>query len=336
MYQNGQQMYGMPNMGGQPMYGGFPQQNQNGFAYGARPAPHATQPVTPDLQKMLHQNNDELDIRISNVDKIRNWCTHKEYGTGRMALVPTGNKDEEGNAEVTCRVCGATFYLINDIVAKSKKVSEDCINIIQTAKAQFMDAPEDFIKSYSQLISMLGLLPKIAAKASKNFGLYENYTGNIYQSNPGVNAFQAFNSIVSGYPMNYPQQAPMGYGMPQAGFGMPQAPMGYGMPQHGYGMPPQGYPQQAPMNNGAIPMGGQVMPQAPQIDANGNVIPNYGMPNAPTTMNGMPMQPNFNPLVNQPTVNPAPAPTGPAQPQVTTTPVTAPAGDPQQTKTMTV
>ena len=331
MYQNGQQMYGMPNMGGQPMYGGFPQQN-GGFAYGARPAPHVTQPVTPDLQKMLHQNNDELDIRISNVDKIRNWCTHKEYGNGRMALVPTGNKDEEGNMEVTCRICGATFYLINDIVKKSKTVSQDCINIIQTAKAQFMDAPEDFIKSYSQMLSMLSMLPKIAEKASKNFGLYETFTGNVYQSNPGVNAFQAFNNIVSGYPMNYPQ-APMGYGMPQPGYPQPGyqpqpgAPMGYGMPQ-------PGYPQQ-PMN-GAIPMGGQVMPQAPQIDANGNVIPGYGMPNGPTTMGGAPMQPNFNPLVNQPVANPAPVPTGPAQPQVTTTPVTAPAGDPQQTKTMTV
>ena len=326
MYQNGQQMYGMPNMGAQqqPMSGGFPQ--QNGFAYGARPAPHVTQPVTPDLQKMLHQNNDELDIRISNVDKIRNWCTHKEYGTGRVALVPTGNTDEEGNTEVTCRICGSTFYMINDIVKKSEKVSKDCINIIQTAKAQFMDAPEDFIKSYSQMLSMLDMLPKIATKASKNFSLYENYTGNIYQTNPNVNAFQAFTNLVSGYPMGYPQQ-PMGYGMPQTGYYPPQQPMGYGMPQ-------AGYPQQ-PNMNGAIPMGGQVMPQAPQVDANGNVIPGYGMPNAMNTMGGMPMQPGFNPLVNQPTTNPAPVPTGPA-PQATTTPVTAPAGDPQQTKTMTV
>ena len=182
------------------------------------------------------------------------------------------------------------------------------------------------------MLSMLSMLPKIAEKASKNFGLYETFTGNVYQSNPGVNAFQAFNNIVSGYPMNYPQ-APMGYGMPQPGYPQPGyqpqpgAPMGYGMPQ-------PGYPQQ-PMN-GAMPMGGQVMPQAPQVDANGNVIPGYGMPNGPTTMGGAPMQPNFNPLVNQPVANPAPVPTGPVQPQVTTTPVTAPAGDPQQTKTMTV
>lgn len=343
MYNNMQQnqfvnpMQGMPQYGmGQPggyQYMGPMGQQPGNYAYGAKPVQKVTQPITPELAKMLNQNQDELDIRISNTEKIRNWCTHKEPGSGRMCLI------DNGDGTATCRICGETFTVVEDLVKQSEVVSKQANDILQTAKAMYIDIPEDFLKAYSQVISMLKLMPKIATKAVKNFSLYETYTGNIYQANPGVNNFQAMNNILNGFtgPMGYPQQ-PMGYG-----YGAPMT----GYPQQGYmGQPMQGMPQQYPQQNGAIPMGGQVMsqPTVPQVAPDGSVMPqNYSMPNGPTTMNGMPMQ--GNPLVAQPYVqqpmasapmgvnNPAPAPTGPVP---TNVPVTAPATDPQQTKTMTV
>ena len=318
----------------------------NGYAYGARPTPKCTQPVTPELQKMLNQQSNELDIRISNTDKIKNWCTHKEPTTGRIALVD--NQD----GTVTCRVCGETFHLVDDM--KEEEVKATCQktkDILQTAKLMFLDAPDEFIRAYSQTLSMIDKLPELYKRAYNNFTMYEAYTGSIYQSNPNVNAFAAANGILGGFNI-FNQQNPYGYGY------APQQPMmypnGYGYAQYPQAQNPmmpnqpqapvQGQPQAPVMNPNQMsyPGGPWAMPnQAPQaatvpyVNQQGQVMP--GQPMAPTTMNGNPMMPGFNPLVATggipgATMN-APAPTGPA-PQAAAQP--AATAEPTQTKTMTV
>lgn len=323
MYNN---QFGFNNQ--QPFY--------NGYAYGGRPVPKCTQPITPELAKMLNQQDNDLNIQISNYDKIKNWCTHKEPNTGRMSIV--SNND----GTVTCRTCGATFHIIDNIEEKASEVAVAVDDIIQTIKLTYLDMPEDFLKEYSQMSTLAGLLPKLAKKATNNFNMYESYTGNLYQTNPSMNAFQAASNILSGFNV-FGGQQPMWGPMNQPMGGMPQQPM--------WGQPMGGMPQQQPMwNQQQQPMGQQApwgmnqqmgqqpnmwnQPTVPQIDQNGNVIPGNQTPPSVNTMGGMPVQPGFNPFVNQPTVPnmpqaggvaPTPAPTGPAAPN-----------EQQQTKTMTV
>ena len=316
----------------QPFFGGY--------AYGARPAPKCTQPVTPELQKMLNQQSNELDIRISNTDKIKNWCTHKEPSTGRIALI------ENQDGTVTCRICGETFRMVDNMTEEQiKEACQTVINILQTIKVMFLDSPEDFTKAYYQTLSMIAKIPELWKRAYNNFTMYEAYTGNVFQANPNVNAFAAANGILGGF--NVFNQQPYGYG-----YAVPQQPMyqnGWGYPQQPVMNPqnpqaPQGQPQVPTMNmnqmtypGGPWAMSNQTVPQTatvPYVNQNGQVMP--GQPMAPTTMGGNPMMPGFNPLVATggvpgATMN-APAPTGPApqtaQPATTT--------EPTQTKTMTV
>ena len=329
MYQNN---YG-PAMQ-QPFFNGY-----NGYSYGPRPAPKCTQPVTPELSKMLIQQNDELDIRISNTDKVRNWCTHKEPPTGRLALV------ENQDGTVTCRVCGETFHIVEDPEKEIQAISDKAVDIVQTIKTIYVDAPEEFIKNFSQVISMIKKLPDLMKRANKNFGLYEVFTGSVMPNNPGYNSFQAANGILNGFNVFQPQQMPMGMGMnmgmgyqpqpqPQAFFGQ-QPPMGQPMMGQQPQQAPAGYPQQ---QWAQPPVMGQ--PTVPQVDQFGNVIPGQPMmPNGPTTMGGAPMAPGYNPMVNTqavPGAMTAPVPTGPAQTAAPATDGGYPTQEPVQTKQMTV
>lgn len=310
--------------------------NGNGFAYGARPAPKCTQPVTPELYKMLNQQGNELDIRISNVDKVKNWCTHKEPSTGRMALV-----ENPSDGTVTCRICGETFRIVDDTDAEVQAATDHMVDILQTIKACYVDAPEEFIKQYSQTLSMVRKVPDLYKRGNKNFSLYESYTGQAVPSAPGYNTFAAMNGILNGF-------NPMmgGWGMPQQPWGAQPAPQAWPMTGQPMGQPQMAQPGMAqpqmvnpgaPWNMGqqacgtwATPPQGQAT--MPYIDPQGNVMPGY--PNGPTTMGGNPMAPGFNPLMatGAPGAMAAPVPTGPAQPAQA-----APAaGEPTQTKQMVV
>lgn len=317
------------------MYQNFGQMNQqpfySGYSYGARPAPRCTQPITPELQKLLNQQSNELDIRISNTDKIKNWCTHKEPTTGRIALV------ENGDGTVTCRVCGETFHMVDSMTREQvQALCNQMVDVMQTIKTMYLDSPEEFTKAYWQTISMVLKLPELWDRAYKNFTTYESYTGNVFQSNPNINSFAAANGILGGFNI-FGGQQPNGF------FGQSQMwPQAQPQPQ-----PQMGMPQTAPMPNMGqmvYPGGPWAIPNMPQVPqatvpyvnpTSGQVMP--GQPMAPTTMGGAPMAPGFNPLVNTgvpgATMN-APAPTGPAaQPATTAQPA---ATEPTQTKTMTV
>ena len=314
----------------QPFYG-------NGFTYGARPMPKCTQPVTVELQKVLNQQSNELDIRISNTDKVKNWCTHKEPTTGRMALV------ENSDGTVTCRVCGETFHMVDMTLEQVKAACATVVDILQTIKVMYLDSPEEFTKAFYQTLSMIAKIPDLWERANKNFSLYENYTGNVFNNNPSVNSFAAANGILGGFGV-FGQQMPMG-GYGYGYYGNPAAPQGWPMqgqaPMQQQVAPqpvnPQMMQQMGQMTNPGGPWatpnpGWPTQGQAtmPYVDQNGQVMP--GAPMGPTTMNGNPMAPGFNPLVNNGSPGAAmsaPAPTGPATQQTAT-------AEPTQTKTMTV
>lgn len=190
---------------------------QPGFAYGAKPMPRCTQPITPELSKLLHQESDDLNVKIDKVSSLRNQCTHKEPGTGQLALVynPDGT--------VTCRTCGETFHLIEDPDSEIQAATDRLIDILQTTKVMYLDIPEEFVKEYFQMISLLKNLPKIYHKAANNFSMYESYSGAAYPTTPVYNAFQAVHNIMSVNPMMGTQ--PMYGGM------QPQQPMYPGMYQ---------------------------------------------------------------------------------------------------------
>lgn len=271
-----------------------------GTFYGARPTPKFTQPVTPELSKMLLQQNSDLDIRVSNVDKIRSWCTHREHGTGRPALV------ENADGTVTCRVCGKTFKLVDLTDDDVKKLVGDMSNAMNTVKVMYADIPEEFEKAYMIIDPLLDKFPELWKRASQNFGMYEYYTGNIqYAPNGGVNNWQAANSMINGF--NLFQQNPMMYQQPYPVY--QQAPM-YQPNMGGYAVPPQGAPVQQPA---AAPVA------APAIDPYGMVYPGGPF--------NTQMQPGFNPLMATPGAMAAPAPAPAAA---------APAAEVQQTKQMSV
>lgn len=357
MYQN--QMNANPNpqfgyAGGMP-YGTAPGQFYNpspdpammgGYTYGGRPTIKATQPITPELMKFLHQHNDELDLRVSDMEKVSNWCTHKEPGTNRVAVVRQGPDSDIA----TCRVCGETFRIITDLEAKAKATAQDLKDIIQTIKLEYFDCPEDFLKTYSQMLSLANILPKLAARAEKNYGMYETYTGGVYSNTPGVNAFQAASNIINGSAFNMFGGSPTGY--PGYGYapapGYPQAGYGYGYPNGYYPQQQQpGYPQQQaqapgyPQSNNGFP---QPNATSPVIDANGNVIAGgQQIPGQAIPMGGQTQQPNFF-MNNGPIpgvtgqVPPVPAPGAapgvvPQATQTTTVPITS---DVQQTKVVSV
>lgn len=305
----------------------YPQQPNafyGGYAYAPRPVINVTQPVTADMKKMLNQDQNQLDIRISNVDKAKNWCTHKEPGIGRLSLV------ENADGTVTCRVCGETFRIAEDDDAAVEAACNHIIDIIQTIKTMYVDIPEEFLKGFSQIITMIRKIPDLWKRSNKNFSLYEVYTGNVYPSSPNMSPFAAASGILGGFnpiPQTPWGQQPMGYpmgGMPTQAWPMGggQQPMPMGGQQGGQWATP---PQQMPMQQQAA--------STPYIDPNGNVMP--GMPMGPTTMNGNPMMPGFNPLMNNsgvPGNMTAPAPTGPQ-----TVPTPAPVQtEPTQTKQMSV
>ena len=48
-----------------------------GYTAPNRPQPRFTQPVTNEMSKLVLANDDELSVKISQNEKIKNMCTHK-------------------------------------------------------------------------------------------------------------------------------------------------------------------------------------------------------------------------------------------------------------------
>lgn len=333
---------GMMNnqFGNVPQYnGGNPMYNQVGYNYGAKPPAKFTQPVTSEMSRMIYQEEDQLDVKISKIDSIKNQCTHKEPGTGNMAIVMNAD------GSVTCRTCGETFHLIDpqDVDKVIGETVEKIIDIMQTAKLMYVDAPEEFIKQYFQCITLLRKLPAVFKKGAANFTAHEIYSGNPYPTYNGWNnhqsAFTAFNNMMNVNPfIGTVAQPNPGFIDPRYGYN--------GGANMGAPMYPQAQPQQVPMQqNYTVPQpSGMMAPQgvAPgynnqQMD--GSITPGftqagYGYIN-PTVPAGNGYQ--ATPPAAAPSGNPMAYGTPVAAPVEAPAPIQPPVGQDeiQQTKIMT-
>lgn len=245
-----------------------------GYTTPNRPQPRFTQPVTQEMSKMIFAQEDDLSVKISPIEKAKNQCTHKFPGTGQLALV-------EGNdGKVTCRVCGESFHLILDPSAQIAKTTEDMRDILQSIKTMYLDIPENFVKEYFQLITLLERAPALFEKAANNFKMYDSYNTSPMGVYPGMNSFQQVNGMIGGANMGGIVPQPMyGYNPAQPGYyqqpGYYSQPNGYynNAPQQGYYQQPVQNPQQTPQQNWPVNAYGQPVPPAPSAyDPSGNPL----------------------------------------------------------------
>ena len=263
---------------------------QQGFVAPNRPQARYTQPVTNEMSKMVLTNDDELSVKISTTEKIKKMCTHKYPGTTTIALVETPSDTDK--TLVTCRVCGETFHMIMDANYDSiKEIADKCVDVLQSAKTLYLDAPEEFTKEYFQIITLLKRIPNVFKKGMNNWSSYE-VSNDPRSINGNMNSFQQVNGMVGG--ANIGGVTPMG--VPMGGYYQP-AP-GYYPPNV---VPTNGYYTQ-PNTQYVTNQYGQVVPVTTQVAPNENPL-----------MTGGPVQPQPQPQqvpvqVQQQPVAPAPAP----------------------------
>lgn len=242
-------------------------QNNGGYAYGvARPQPSNSQPLTQDIVNTLRQESNEFDMKVNQLDLWRAMCTHRDPTTGASTL--TYNAD----GSCTCSICGATFNMFDGTTDEIKAAIKTLIDMFQTAKTIYLDAPTEMTKQYYQQICLLNKFPGLWDLAIKNFAKYENTNNPLSPiGNNYGGGFNALNIMLTNpYAMQggmYGQQPVMGQNAPMQPV-MGQAPMGYnpnGMyPQPMYGQQPvigHNAPMQ-PMDN-PLGFGAAPVPQMP-------------------------------------------------------------------------
>lgn len=226
--------YGVPNQPGMTY----------GYNYGyARPQAKYTQPLTQDQITKLRQNPSTFDLKVEQEDIWRAVCTHKEKN-GQTTLV----KNSDGSW--TCTICGETFNLCESSKEEVEAAVKVLIDMLQTSKTVYLDAPDNLIAQYYQVIPLLKKFPELWKRAMDNFAMYDNNGNNLNQMGPGYSGFNAMYNLLTNPYAGYAQN---GYGAPMPGY--PQAPM--------YQQPVD--PNANPMAYGVptAPAPGVIPPQAP-------------------------------------------------------------------------
>lgn len=237
-----------------------------GQAFGV-PMPKAanTQPLTEDQVKMLRQNDNKFDLKIDQTELLRAICTHKDPINGQSTLI--SNPD----GTYTCTICGATFPFFEGSVDDVRAAVQNILNIMQTDKALWLDAPEAMTRNFYQLIPLLMKLPAIHEMSVKNFAKYENNANN--PMSPMGYGYSGFNALQNLMFNPYPA-----YGAPMQ---QPMAPQ-YGMPAQQPMANQYGAPMQQPMVN---PYANGWGASAAPVAMNGAMDPNpmaYNAPVAPS------------------------------------------------------
>ena len=270
----------------------YPNQQYNNYGYAApRPQARNTQPLTPEQIAKLRQDNKAFDMKVDQEDLWRAACTHKEKN-GHTTLI------QNPDGSYTCTICHKTFRMCEDNEEQIAECTRKIIDVLQTIKTLYLDAPEKLIEGYMQQIPLLEKLPSLWKRSISNFSQYEGtINGSVNPMAPGYSGFNAIQSLLTN---------------PYAGFnGM--APQYPGYQQPAYSQPYNGYAPAQPMT-------------APMVDPNYNPMA-YGVPTAPVA----PMAPVAPaPGVMPGTVQPAPAPAAPVAPAPTAAPVETKQGEVQQ------
>lgn len=229
-----------------------------GYGYGApRPQARNTQPLTPEQIQKLRQDSNAFDMKVEQEDLWRAACTHKEKN-GASTLV------QNNDGTWTCTICHETFSMCdcdeNEIAEAVNKI----ISMLQTSKTVYLDAPEELIRQYYQMIPLLKKFPTLWKRAIQNFSMYEGTMGGVNPMGPAYSGFTAMQNLLTN---------------PYAGYN------NYAQPQYGYAPAPQMNmaPQMDPMNN---PMAYGAPTMAPAAAPAPGVMPGAPAPApaaAPTT-----------------------------------------------------
>ena len=260
--------------------------NNNGvpvYGYGyANPQPKArmTQPLTDEQIAKLQQTDGAFSMKVDQEDLWRSACTHKRKDNGMSTLV------QNTDGSYTCTICHETFNLCDSDKSEIEGAVKTIVDMLQTIKTVYLDAPEELIVQYMQQIPLLKKMPQLWDRAMKNFALYDNTMNPLNPiNNPGMSSFAAMqNLLYNPYAFN-----PMGATAPMAA--------------------PYGYQQQPMMASApvAAPMAAPYGYQQPMMDPNANPMA-YGYPNAPVA----PM-PGVMPGMAAPQVAQAPVAAAPQQ-----------------------
>jgi len=161
-------------MNQQPMmpYNGAP---QYGMGMPQMPKAKYTQPLTPEIISKLRSSGDSMKIEVSQEDLWRAACTHKENGV--TTLVTDGTNPDTGNPIVHCTICGESFEMVDAKKEEVEKAVALIINLLQTSKTMYLDAPENLVKQYYQMLPLLKMFPKLYERSQKNFDMYANAYG---------------------------------------------------------------------------------------------------------------------------------------------------------------
>ena len=275
--------------------------NMYGYTYGmARPQARNTQPLTPEQIAKLRQDSNAFDMKIPAEDLWRAACTHKEKnGNGTLVLNNDGT--------YTCTICHETFNMCDKSRAEVESAVNVLLDMLQTSKAVYLDASEELVRQYYQMIPLLKKFPDLWDRALKNFSMYEGAMTGVNPMSTGYSAFAAYNTLTNnpyggyGYmaPTPMAPQQPMGYYQQptMTPYGMPVDPnvnpMAYGVPNS---VPMPTVPQAAPAPG--------VMPGVPQMAPTAGVMP--GVPQAapvPTAPVTTPVATQQNEVQQQQTFN---------------------------------
>ena len=237
-----------------------------GQAYGmAKPQASNSQPLTVDIVNTLRQEGAEMNMKVDQRDIWRAICTHKDPTTGQNTLV------QNPDGSYTCSICGETFNFFEGTVEEIEEAVKKLIDMFQTCKTIYLDAPVNMTEQYYQQICLLRKFPALWKHAVNNFSKYENYGNN--PLNPISSNYGGFNALNNLLTNPYYMQQPMMYGQPQ------QAPMGYQQPM-----------MQQPVDTTGNPLAYGGVPAAPMAPMPGAMPAaqnnNVAAAPAPATQNG--------------------------------------------------
>lgn len=222
------------NYYGQQAYYGAPMYNQPGMYNTGMVTPQNNPSLTAEEMQIIKQvNPSKIDITITEADKLRAICNHKDQNKiDRVVQI------QDGSGDVYCPICNNRWSPENLSKEEVKEVCDKLIAAMQNAK-WVGDYGVQLTREYFAMIPLLEKFPDLYEYAMKQFNKYCNVNG--YQSANDAAIYNQYNNLM-GY------SAAPSYGSPQGyyGMGMAQQPAGY---QAGYmSQPMPGY------------MGQQVMP----------------------------------------------------------------------------
>lgn len=244
---------------GQPMYGmGGAIYNQPGYYNYGLPTPNNNPSLTAEEMKLIAtQNPSKLDITITEADKFRAICNHKDQNKiDRVVQL------SDGSGDVFCPICNYRWNPDNLSKEEVKELCDKLIAAMQNAK-WVGDYGVELTRQYFAMIPLLEKFPDLYEYAMKQFNRYCSTNG--YASANDAAIYSQYNNL-------------MGF---SSGYGYNPQPQGY----YGSTVNPQ-YAQAPQYGMQMNPYAAQGVVQQPATNVNPMQAPQYGMPMNPYAAQG--------------------------------------------------